>query len=319
MNILIAVDSSASAHAAFVAALSRHWPEDTNFRVLTVVPGDLDDEDEIDKIYDDLWKAHSLTDFVTNEIESQYKDSVITAEIEVGNPSESITRQANEWPADIVIVGSHDYPPIKRFFIGSVSKSVLHKANCSVLIARNLDTRPTDYSPYNRVLLAIDDSPYSKVAVESVLGAYWPRETQFYILNVCNPRYSSFAFEPSPTRLIQTLEYQDRHRRVMEDMLNDVSIRLKEVFGSDCIEYGLAEGQPDTLILETARDWGAHLIVVGSHGRPSLARRFLGSVSQSVAIKADCSVQVVRSNIAQINPTRSRNLESRETQSASGF
>jgi nucleotide-binding universal stress UspA family protein len=48
------------------------------------------------------------------------------------------------------------------------------------------------------------------------------------------------------------------------------------------------------LILNEAAEWGADLIVVGSHGRRGAGRFLLGSVSEPVGFHADCSVEIVR-------------------------
>ena len=48
------------------------------------------------------------------------------------------------------------------------------------------------------------------------------------------------------------------------------------------------------LILDCAAEWGADLIIVGSHGRKGIARFVLGSVSEAVARYARCSVEIVR-------------------------
>ena len=53
-------------------------------------------------------------------------------------------------------------------------------------------------------------------------------------------------------------------------------------------------GNPKEVILEEAKKWNADLIVVGSHGRRGIKRLLLGSVSEAVAMKAPCSVVVVR-------------------------
>ena len=53
-------------------------------------------------------------------------------------------------------------------------------------------------------------------------------------------------------------------------------------------------GNARVFILEVAKEWAADLIVVGSHGRRGLNRLIMGSVSESVAIYAHCSVEVVR-------------------------
>jgi nucleotide-binding universal stress UspA family protein len=51
---------------------------------------------------------------------------------------------------------------------------------------------------------------------------------------------------------------------------------------------------PQELILKEAADWGADLIVLGSHGRRGFSRFLLGSVSEAVASHAPCSVEVIR-------------------------
>ena len=51
---------------------------------------------------------------------------------------------------------------------------------------------------------------------------------------------------------------------------------------------------PAKLILKEATTWGADLIVMGSHGRRGLKRFLIGSVSESVAMHAGCSVEIVR-------------------------
>ena len=48
------------------------------------------------------------------------------------------------------------------------------------------------------------------------------------------------------------------------------------------------------LILKEADDWGADLIVLGSHGRRGWNRFMLGSVSEAVALHAGCSVEIIR-------------------------
>jgi Universal stress protein family len=51
---------------------------------------------------------------------------------------------------------------------------------------------------------------------------------------------------------------------------------------------------PKTIILDEATQWGADLIVLGSHGRRGAERFLMGSISEAVAMHAHCSVEVVR-------------------------
>jgi nucleotide-binding universal stress UspA family protein len=59
-------------------------------------------------------------------------------------------------------------------------------------------------------------------------------------------------------------------------------------------DAALVPGSPRPVILDEAEDWGADLIVVGSHGYSAWKRLVLGSVSQAVVSHAKCSVEVVR-------------------------
>jgi len=53
-------------------------------------------------------------------------------------------------------------------------------------------------------------------------------------------------------------------------------------------------GRAAEAILAEADAWRADLIVVGSHGKGSLERVLLGSVSTAVTARARCSVEVIR-------------------------
>lgn len=53
-----------------------------------------------------------------------------------GAPAPSIVLEAEEWKADLIIVGSHGYGFWERMLLGSVSNAVVHHAPCSVLVVR---------------------------------------------------------------------------------------------------------------------------------------------------------------------------------------
>jgi nucleotide-binding universal stress UspA family protein len=53
-----------------------------------------------------------------------------------GDPREVIVDHAKEWRADLIVVGSHGYTGLKRFLLGSVARSVVSHAPCSVEVVR---------------------------------------------------------------------------------------------------------------------------------------------------------------------------------------
>jgi nucleotide-binding universal stress UspA family protein len=91
----------------------------------------------------------------------------------------------------------------------------------------------------------------------------------------------------------QMLEHD---RKQGETTVEQAASRLRTGEGSRSLEITteVLEGSPKELIVDEAKRWGADLIVVGSHGRGSVGRFFLGSVSLAVAAHAPCSVEIVR-------------------------
>lgn len=53
-----------------------------------------------------------------------------------GEPGATILSIAQQWNADLIILGRHDQSAIAEFFTGSVSNHVVYHANCSVLVIK---------------------------------------------------------------------------------------------------------------------------------------------------------------------------------------
>ncbi|HEY6331288.1 MAG TPA: universal stress protein, partial [Blastocatellia bacterium] len=64
------------------------------------------------------------------------KDLKVTAVTVKGFPKEVLVDEADQWGADLIVVGSHGYRGITRFLLGSVSQAVASHAHCSVEIVR---------------------------------------------------------------------------------------------------------------------------------------------------------------------------------------
>ena len=56
--------------------------------------------------------------------------------IQVGGPAAEIVKAAKEWPADLIVIGSHGRGGIKRALLGSVAEGVMRHAPCPVLVVR---------------------------------------------------------------------------------------------------------------------------------------------------------------------------------------
>jgi nucleotide-binding universal stress UspA family protein len=56
--------------------------------------------------------------------------------VAVGKPAAEIVKTAKEWPADVIVIGSHGRHGLERALLGSVAEGVMRHAPCSVLVVR---------------------------------------------------------------------------------------------------------------------------------------------------------------------------------------
>ena len=151
-----------------------------------------------------------------------------------------------------------------------------------------------------RILLAIDGSACSDVALAEVASRPWPAGSEFMVVTAYEmPLMIPEAWAISP-------DYGDRLQDAVREQAQVASdaarLKLSKTLGESFIVTSrIVAGSPRSAILELAESWKADLIVVGSHGYRAWERFLLGSVSQAVVSHAKCSVEVVRckSNLAE--------------------
>lgn len=154
-----------------------------------------------------------------------------------------------------------------------------------------------------KILLATDGSDYSKAAIEELARMPFPNGTKVRIV-------SAFENTPLITSSYASMgglaggyaETSEIVENLSENVLNKAAELLKKKNPELSITTVAINGSPKHVILEEAEKAGADLIVVGSHGRGVIGRFLLGSVSQAVAMHAQCSVLIVRKREAKKKP-----------------
>jgi nucleotide-binding universal stress UspA family protein len=142
-----------------------------------------------------------------------------------------------------------------------------------------------------KILLAVDGSPFSEKAVGALIAEAKPAESDVRVLHVIEP----FALYPDG----QGWGYAagaggvyDDEREEAKNLVAQAGQKLRDA--GFRVTTAVEIGDPKTVILDSAAQWPADLIVLGSHGRKGLERFLMGSVSEAVARHAPCSVQIVR-------------------------
>ena len=143
-----------------------------------------------------------------------------------------------------------------------------------------------------KVLIAIDDSVYSKEMLRSVCSRQWPQDVQFKILNVMEPL-------PALGHDAEELAIEIKHKRqnYAQKLCNEVRTYIENHVPSSKAHFEIREGKPSTEILLAATEWDASKILIGAHGHAVCPHNLLGSVSRSVVEKALCTVEIVRTGV----------------------
>ncbi len=143
---------------------------------------------------------------------------------------------------------------------------------------------------YQRILIPTDGSPYSEAAIPQGLQVAQKLGVPvvfFYALDdTISPLIASTA-APLPQEVVD--EFEARIKQAGSDALARAQKLAKEV--GIAAEGKMVEGSPAPAILAEARS--DDLIVMGTHGRNSLAAFVLGSVTLRVLHESPCPVLAV--------------------------
>lgn len=205
-----------------------------------------------------------------------------------GHPADEILRTAGELPAELLVIGARGHSALAALLLGSVSDQVLRQAPCPVLVARS------GMETLRRVLIGTDGSPGASRAVDYVAGLPLPADCEVRLLTLL-PAFEQIAREHvsvAPPLAPEPMTLAELQQREAQEQLDAAATQLRQAGKQAVTEVRgteVAEG-----LLATSREEGTDLLVIGSHSQSRMERFFLGSVSETLAHEAPCSVLVVR-------------------------
>lgn len=143
-NVLLALEDSEHSTHLINHVLSLPWFEGTRFRCLHVVHPVavyMDEENETVRTTSSSFdgfvaKQSEWLKTQTSKINNYFDQEVATGSILIGDARKQILLTAAEWPADLIMLGSHGRRAIDKLFLGSVSDAVSTNSQCSVEITR---------------------------------------------------------------------------------------------------------------------------------------------------------------------------------------
>ena len=297
MRILIPVDGSTCSRAAvrFIGARSKFMGEKPDVTLLNVqqnIPGTVIEHfslEAVRSVYEAEGKA--IVEKLAPEIEAYGIEPHMAVRIDDCGPA--VAKIAVDDNIDLITMGSRSLSPVKSFFLGSVSRSVLEHTTTPVLLVREKELPERENL---RLLLAVDGSDYGESAAAFIAdhpGLFGPNPTIDVIFVA--PDYTKIALaEVDSVTPAPTLKFFEKENQLAwENAVTPVLATLRDAgFDAKAVKR---TGDAAEAIAAYAGE-NADLIVMGSHGWGKFKSAVLGSTAAKVGAATELPILIIRSD-----------------------
>jgi universal stress protein E len=204
-------------------------------------------------------------------------------------PYQAILAAAQEWHADLVVVGAHE-GTLLHSRLTDTDWQLMRRARCPLLFVKQ-----AVFSGYSTILAAVDPlyahaEPYGLDRAVLAAGRCVARACRSALRAVyAYPGPSAFglasAVQVAPGVMYGTENVEALHRHAVDE--------LAAQFGIAPSEVDLVEGAPARAIVDAAAHRRAELVVVGAPQRRGMTAALVGNTAELVAAELQCDVLVV--------------------------
>jgi nucleotide-binding universal stress UspA family protein len=230
-----------------------------------------------------LKRANHQADVVLSQSALRPRTKIRTVML-AGSPAATIARYAAQERSHLIVLGTRGLSDVKGFLLGSVARKVASLAPCPALVVKQ------PLHTLNRVLLAVDDSKYSRAAARFLRSGILPETAAITICTSAETPVTDLA-----SHYLSDKQLEELKRPVLE-RATDLVTEIREEFikNNYTVTTEVRMNHVIDTILKLATANHSDLLVVGSRGLTGTERLQLGSVSESLLKYAPCSVLIVR-------------------------
>lgn len=184
-------------------------------------------------------------------------------------PYKAIVEEAGKIDADAIVMGRRGRTGLKKVLMGSVTAKVIGYSPCKVLVV------PKDSEiKVDNIMIATDGSKYCEAAEREAIS----------MSKRCHPgvkKTLALSVAPTDSDLPRVRANVER----VKEMAREQGVEIETL---------TTVGRRYEMILKTAREKNADIIVMGTYGRTGIEKLLMGSVSERVVALSHCAVLVVK-------------------------
>jgi nucleotide-binding universal stress UspA family protein len=242
-----------------------------------------------------LEKAEKTTRGHLESVKSQAKKEgvdITTSILEGEDSYNFISDEAVKNKISMIIMGRRGRTGLKRLMMGSVTSRVIGHAPCNVLVVPRAAK-----VEFKNILVATDGSKYSAAAASEAIGLAKRNASKLTVISVVpselmTPTDIEFSMPQRELIAEKEMHEAEKNARAVKDAAQKEGVTVQAFVMS---------GKPADAIIETAREKGADLIVLGSHGKSGIEKLLMGGVTERVIVLTACAVLVVNPVREQVN------------------
>jgi len=305
MKVLIAYDGSSCADAALDDLRRAGLPHVAEALIIAVADVFLPSPSDVEQTFpgqvpmavQSAWtqathaveEAHALAMQARARVQASFPDWDVSAEACADSPAWAVIKKADTWQPDLIVVGSHGRSTVGRLLLGSVSYKVVTEAQGSVRVGRG-DHKAGEVPV--RLVVGVDGSADAVAAVHAMAARHWPVGSETRLVAVLDSRMLT-ALAPRRPPVAEWVKVGAPDEQAwVHQMVETLAEQLRAT--GLTVSSIIKPGDPKDVLLDEAAHWEADCIVVGARGLSRIERFLLGSVTAAVAVRAHCSVEVIR-------------------------
>ncbi|MGH7467627.1 MAG: universal stress protein [Longimicrobiales bacterium] len=200
-----------------------------------------------------------------------------------GRGATSLLRHSKDVGADLIVMATHGYGPLKRFWLGSVADTVARRSRIPTLLIRPRSEEPADlaFEPrFHNVLVPLDGSSAAEAILEHSMALGESGVSKYTLLQAVSPVVGlgpDYIPIPGPVDLAVLRARRDLATQYLEKVAARLHARAIEVEIAIDLETFAAAA-----ILEYAETHPTDLITLTTHGHGGALRLVLGSVADKI-------------------------------------
>ncbi len=138
-----------------------------------------------------------------------------------------------------------------------------------------------------KILCPVDHSECSYLALKYAISLALKDKVKIYLMHVIDVRQYDTGIYMFGVMKPGEIDISKIHADLLKSLPEGTTDLIE-------VETIVVEGVPYNEIINTAKEIGADMIVIGTHGRTGLSHFTMGSVAEKVVRKAPCPVLTVR-------------------------